>query len=143
MGGSLSAGVGEPAQTGDYEHCGDELDCDVNLLRYGLSARVYPMPGSRVEPWLGVGFGAEEFSVSVSYDGDPLAVAIADGTEKLKLQLGLDLWTRSRSPATVFLDYSLGEFDHVKANGSEADVPGSERSLHHWILGGVSYGFML
>jgi hypothetical protein len=116
----------------------DKVGCQAAILSYGLTARVFALPGRRLDPWLGVGVGAELLALSVSYEEQTLSTALDTGTQLVKIDLGLDIYpNQSKKPLFLAFSYAMGEYDKLELDG-HTTTPGPYRSVHHLVT--ASFG---
>jgi hypothetical protein len=105
--------------------------CSGSDLRFGVMAAYHLLPGSVVDPWLGLGTGYEHLRVSRTVDGSTGKIS-ARGLELLDLDIGVDVRpTRSLRLGPV-LSSSIARYTRVSLNGSSTSD--FDPALHAWVL---------
>lgn len=137
-------GIGSPEDAEGFEVCKIEgVDCTTLMARYGLDARFYAFPGEAFNPWLGVGFARNHLDFSVTVD-DYSEGLVASGTDWVNLRLGGEFISALDIVGNVYVDYSFGQYDSIKAHGGPSvDVPEAARTNHHWLMLGGSFAWLL
>jgi len=144
LGAYLEGGNGS-INTSVLEACDDPtIDCSASLVRVGLQARAYLLTQSRFQPWGGVGFGYEWFVFSAESEGyDDSFTLRAEGAERLRLTLGLDIWAGHNHFASVQIGYSLGKYGEATYSDSLYETTNLDSSEHHSVTAAVTYNLML
>jgi hypothetical protein len=116
----------------------DNASCSTHSIRAGLEAHYHFLPSDSLDPWLGLGFGYEWWTLSISSQGQDESQT-ASGPELANFQLGLDWKPDPESITAVgpFASFSLGEFLGVSCSGSSACPAVNDKSIHNWFVIGV------
>lgn len=114
--------------------------CDGSSVRFGVDLQHHLAPRRPVDPWIGIGFGAEFLSVE-AYDRsvDRESTFGYAGLE-VPLEAGLDLFVTPRFTLGPFVSWTVAWFTSysVETSGFE-DLSGAirDRTLHGWLEAGV------
>jgi len=105
--------------------------CSGSNVRFGAMAAYHLLPGSVVDPWLGLGMGFERLSVSRTVDGTTGEIS-ARGLELLDLDLGVDLRPTRALRIGPVLSSTFSRYTRVAINGNATSD--FDPSLHAWVL---------
>jgi outer membrane protein len=128
--------VGVAAQLADVvaNTCPSGMTCSGSNLRFGVMLAYHLLPTRSIDPWLGIGMGFEQLSISRAV-GDARVDVAARGIELLDVELGADLRPTSALRLGPVLSSSIGRFTNVTVNGtSTSDF---EPTLHAWVMLGL------
>ena len=121
----------------------DDSNCSATDVRVSVEAQYHPMPGQKLDPWIGFGVGYEWFTLSLNDTGAEGSTTFS-GFELAKLQGGLDVALTPYFRIGPFVSFSLSEFSDISIscsgpfNGCGAQQGSiASRSLHEWLLFGV------
>lgn len=118
--------------------CGDYAasDCAAITFHVGPEILVAILPGEKVNPWVGYGFGFE--AAGLSADNGNTSVG-ASGFEFAHFMGGVDFRLTRGFGIGPFLDLSLAEYTHenVTIDNVSQDVSIQAKALHEWLTLGV------
>jgi hypothetical protein len=115
----------------DYPPCKPAgTSCSGTDLRYGVDFRWYFLHEPSVDPWLGIGVGREDASLSIA--GNTLS---AGGWEFAKIELGTDFLASQKVRFGPVFAVTFDEFTAESLNGNSVDI--ATKTLHHWVLVGL------
>lgn len=126
--------------------------CDGGSLRFGVDLQLHLAPYQRVDPWVGIGIGAEFLTVhtGLSTTGAGTADTVGDqtfsGLEFPLLEGGLELAASPRFSIGPYAALSLSRY-----SGVSTSIPGfadrsdtiTDRAYHSWFQIGVKGTFRL
>jgi hypothetical protein len=120
----------------DSSSCVDG-SCDASSVRIGISAEVHLAPGARLDPWLGLGAGAE---VLEAEGRDPLLGVRSDlsytGFELPFVEAGLDIALRRDVTVGPFVSAAFGQYTRATSSaGDDAQI--AHRASHGWLQAGA------
>jgi len=134
--------VGVAAQLADVvaNTCPSGTTCSGSNLRFGVMLAYHLLPSRAIDPWLGIGMGFEQLSVSRAV-GDARVDIAARGIELLDVELGADYRPTRAFRIGPVLSSSIGQFTAVTVNGTAT----SDFSpvLHAWVMIGLRGAFDL
>ena len=145
VGGFFQYGMGS-MNTSKYTQCTGSVSCSAHDVQFGIQGHYHVLPASSFDPWLGLGFGYEILSASIS--GSYLGFNIDDslsvsGFQFLNLQGGGDIRVLPNFGFGPFLSLSLGKYNSYSMTynnqGSSTSVSGdlANAGLHEWLTIGV------
>jgi hypothetical protein len=129
-----------PAKT-DRSFCVSGRDCSSHDVRFGVDMQLHFAPYNNVDPWLGLGIGAEFLAVKAF---DPSINDVSKftwaGLEFPLLEAGLDLALSPRATIGPYVAWSIGYYTRygVESPGF-AGISGSisDKAIHTWFQIGV------
>jgi len=123
---------------------------DITVVMYGVSAKVIPLPNSRMTPYIEIGGGAYQATASdltVSSDGEPIITNPMDGasggliTGAFGMQYGINLRWTAYSEFNYY--YGLGDSfapGNLLRDENDPEVEGSSIQIGSIVLG-IALGF--
>jgi hypothetical protein len=132
--------------------CDPARSCDGSSVRFGVDLQVHLAPLRHVDPWIGIGFGAEFVSADTLLDtnGDGLPDALGNvsygGLELPLLEAGIDVALSSRFTLGPYLSWSAARFtsrDTELSGFSELSERIHDGTYHGWLELGVKGTFKL
>ena len=122
--------------------CPEGVDCFGYGLRFGVQAQYSFLPGSFVDPWLGLGFGLEWISSQLEGQllGFPINSASShSGLELVHVQGGADLRVSPGFAIGPFAAVSAMQYTSCSAElmGDAADCRIIDVAWHAWLVLGV------
>jgi len=116
--------------------CENGADCDGSDVRFGLDVQFHMMPYQRVDPWFGVGIGAEYLTIRELAGTDERF----SGWEFPLLEGGLDFAVTPRFDLGPYASLSFGRYNSYRASGggssTTTDIGGDDRT-HEWFQIGL------
>jgi hypothetical protein len=121
-------------------NCPPGASCTGTNVRFGGMLAVHVLPGSVIDPWVGLGMGYERLNVSRTVDGTTGEIS-ASGVELLNFDLGMDLRPTRELRIGPVISSTFTRYTRVAVNGdSTTDF---DPSLHAWVLLGFRGAFDL
>lgn len=120
----------------------DCTDCTGYDVRFGLNAHYHVLPKEKIDPWIGLGvMGYEIMHLSQSLNGNDTTLT-ASGFEFVNVQGGADFKLGKLLKVGPFLSFSVDQaqdvtYDNGNASLNAFDLPGIQKAVHMWLLGGV------
>ncbi len=116
--------------------CEGGASCDGSNVRFGLDVQFHPIPYQPIDPWLGIGIGAEWLTMKTLVDGDERY----SGWEFPLIEGGLDFSVNPRFALGPYAALSFARFNSYRLSSggtsSTTDIGGDERT-HEWFQIGV------
>jgi hypothetical protein len=115
-------------------------------VRAGIQFQYHLSPRTRLDPWIGAGWGIEWSSVHMSNGTSVLTDfdLSAWGIELFQVQTGFDFALLDRLALGPFLSLSFNSYEHVETSCSgegcaifQADISDRNPSVHLWLFVGV------
>jgi len=126
------------------KNCPSGVSCSSKNWRFGANVHYHIQPTSKIDPWLGLGFGYEIFTLDASSGGQSVS-ATGKGWEFANLQAGVDFWVSDRAYLGPFVGFSFDEITSESGDilGMHVDTSDFDKSLHEWLFLGVRGRFDL
>lgn len=128
------------------KNCQAGADCSASGYRLGIQGQYHVSPTEKINPWVGVGLGYENISVSRSMAGQETKGSYS-GMEYVNLQAGADFKVSPTVGIGPFLSFSLGQYGSatIESGGSSVsdDIPSDLTAMHEWLTFGVRGAFNL
>jgi len=145
LGGTLSsrvALVGHVELAYLHRDCGALAGCGGIDVHPGFALHAKFLEREPVTLWFELGAGAEILSASSS-GGGVSASAVLLGVEPLRLTIGADYRIGKSWTVGLWTSFASGIFaaSFTNLQGLESDTAIHERSMHHWLSVGLSFGF--
>jgi hypothetical protein len=116
--------------------CEQGAECDGSDVRFGLDVQFHFLPYQQMDPWFGIGIGAEFLKMTSLVDGEERF----SGWEFPLLEGGLDFNVSPRFALGPYAALSFARFNSYRATlsgqSSTVDVGGAERT-HEWFQVGL------
>ncbi|HEX3851197.1 MAG TPA: hypothetical protein VHW01_09555, partial [Polyangiaceae bacterium] len=127
-------------KTGDGTACPSGVSCSDHDIELGIEGQYHFAPSERIDAWVGLGFGYEQESETVSFEGQSQDYSL-EGPQFLKLQGGTDFRISGLMTVGPFLSFSLAEYTKATNDGQSTDVP--SKAVHEWLSLGVKGTFKI
>ncbi len=130
----------------DSRYCVPGLSCSASDVRFGVDLQFHFAPYSGVDPWLGIGLGAEFLNATLDEEVSPGLFVQTDrswsGLEFPLLEAGLDLAVTPRFTLGPFVALSISQFTgySVQPAGdvtTSGSISSADRAVHTWLQLGV------
>ncbi|HMF43845.1 MAG TPA: outer membrane beta-barrel protein [Polyangia bacterium] len=105
--------------------------CSASVMRFGVEGIYNVRSGGAFDPWLGLGVGYEQLSLSVSGVGD----GDYHGFEFATIHAGGDYRMAPNFALGPFVSFSLAQYSGVSSGGQSADIPNT--AMHEWLQLGI------
>jgi hypothetical protein len=117
---------------------GTEASCSAHDIRFGGEFHYHIAPKGPFDPWLGVGFGYEWATETISSNGKSVSQS-GNGYEFINLQAGGDIKTKSGIGFGPFLALTVSQFGNYSDSSGGTSTSGSitDKTLHEWFFLGV------
>lgn len=110
--------------------CTDNVSCSGHDLRLGVEGQLHLLPGSAIDPWIGLGAGYEWLSLSSSTSAVDTEVTFKGPTFAL-LDVGADYRVSDTVGVGPYLEASAGQFRSTGSSGL------ARKRAHLWVGLGV------
>ena len=119
--------------------CGQSgVSCSGHDVMFGVDAHYHIMPGAPFDPWVGVGFGYEILTISLSEASQSGDVSVS-GWQFVNFQVGGDYHVTPSFGVGPFAARSLGPYSSVSesagSNSTSNDV--ANKVMHEWLTLGL------
>jgi hypothetical protein len=122
------------------KNCDTGASCSSSDFQILLEAIYNARMGSTIDPWVGLGIGYEQLSLSESAGGASQDVSVS-GWGLATLQVGGNFVAAPQVEVGPFLSFSVGKYGSASAGGQSADIPMT--AFHEWLQIGVRGTFNL
>jgi hypothetical protein len=114
------------------------VSCSGHDLMFGVDAHYHIMPGTTLDPWVGLGVGYESFGTSQSANGQSASGSFS-GFQFVNVQAGGDCMLTPNLGVGPFVAFSLGEFTSASYDQGATSTSSSVEytGLHEWLTIGV------
>jgi hypothetical protein len=138
VGGYVQYGFGF-INNGDKIGCSTSgYSCSLNIVMFGADFHYHLLPYQEWDPWVGVGFGYETFTLSVSSQIGS-ASSGDNGVQFFNVQAGADYKVMPNLGVGPFVMFGLGQYSNCSSSGpnvpSGCSIP--QTALHEWLTLGV------
>ena len=140
LGAYFGAAAGLPAGTTKDACDANGGGCTVARLNFGVQIVGHMMPRSRVDPWVGYGFGYEMLGIGESSNGVVKSVGYG-GLEFGRLMAGVDFRITRVFGVGPFADLSVGQYSTVSVDGNSTDIASDRKAAHLWLTFGARFVF--
>jgi len=128
----------EAACTDDDVDGVNDITCNVVSLRAGIEASYSFMPGEKMNPWLGYGFGYETTTATYTDNERGYKESVtSSGLTFAQLAFGLDM--RRSIGVGPFVEAAIGQFNDTTTEiGDERyEVDIDDKAIHAWVMLGL------
>jgi hypothetical protein len=124
--------------------CPADVSCSAADVRVGLDVQFHFMPHQQIDPWLGLGFGAEFLTYHQSLPG-PDYDERWSGWELPMIEGGLDMPLAPRFSLGPYMALSFSQFNRrrVTQDNVTTEFTPSGESTHSWFQVGIKGTFAL
>jgi outer membrane protein W len=114
------------------------VSCSGHQVELGVNLHYHIAPDSTFDPWVGVGFGYEWLTASLSVGGLS-GDATLTGFQFVNAQLGGDYKVAPNFGIGPFVMLAVGQFDSVSASSGSVSqsTDFTNKALHEWLSFGV------
>jgi hypothetical protein len=119
--------------------CGDDsVDCRILLLESGLLAEYRILPGSLINPWVGVNIGVDRYSNDTKSPAGKASLALLGVGFGASLGADVQLGDFGLGP---FFAFQVGRYMNAKVDidgeGDDRAIDKGQRAYHYWLNLGV------
>lgn len=118
--------------------CNPGFDCSASDVRFGLEVQLHLLPHQQLDPWLGLGFGAEFLNFKVTGPAPTLEQRYS-GWEFPLVEGGLDVAVSPRFAFGPYAALSFGQYTGYRETdaGLTQSTDIHDRARHSWFQLGV------
>jgi hypothetical protein len=122
------------------KNCDTGASCSASDYQFLLEGIYDARMGSTIDPWVGLGIGYEQLSLSESAGGASQDVGVS-GWGLATVQVGGNFVAAPQVEVGPFLSFSVGKYGSASAGGQSQDIPMT--AFHEWLQIGVRGTFNL
>src|SRR5215472_9533538 len=115
------------------------LKCSVSAVRLGFEFQFHPGGRTKIDPWLGLGFGYQWSSIHLS-DPSGSGTLSAEGWDLGRIEVGVDFAVGKVVRFAPFVGATIGQYGKTSASsssGQERSGPIDQKAIHSWISFGL------
>jgi outer membrane protein W len=114
------------------------VSCSGHHVELGANLHYHVAPDSTFDPWVGIGFGYEWLTVSVS-EGNQSIDGTLTGFQFVNVQAGGDYKVAPNVGIGPFVMLAVGQFDSISVSSGSTSQSNdiSNKALHEWLSIGV------
>jgi hypothetical protein len=117
--------------------CSQGVSCSGHNVQIGANLHYHIAPSSNWDPWLGVGFGYEWATLSISVNNQS-GDATLSGFQFVNVQFGVDGKLAPNAGLGPFVMFGLGQYSSVGASSGSASesIDIANQVFHEWLTFG-------
>lgn len=139
LAGYLGLGVGGAGGAARTQCNANHADCASAGMRLGIQAHYQILPGGRINPWVGYGFGFASLALNSTKNGATTTNTLT-GFEFARFMGGADLRLTRVFGVGPFVDLSLASFSTLDTGSVSFDI--RKTAVHEWLTFSARFVFL-